>query len=116
MDKPIMDKKFRHKFQPYLHYRFIHEDEFDVGEVSKKMGIRPSSLYKWISGERLFPVDHLLSFMKATDFDYLKYLAKNCGFNLAPEIKSKRFTELIAELIKILSSFVDLEEIKNQGE
>lgn len=104
-----MIDNFRHQIQAFLHYKFIHTGEYKVEDVSKEMDVSASLLYKFISGERQFPADQLEPFMKATDFDYLRRLAKKCGFNLVPINKNKTVEDLLLLIIRILSSSIDLE-------
>lgn len=76
--------------------------------VSKGMGISSSTLYKWIEGERDVSVDYLLPYLKTTkDYRYLKYLARECGFQLVPKINKKMVAQLISELARVLASLVD---------
>lgn len=76
--------------------------------VSKTMGISSSTLYKWIEGERDVSVDYLLPYLKATkDYRYLKYLARECGFQLVPKVNKKMVAQLISELARVLASLVD---------
>lgn len=105
-----MNNDFRHQIQAFLHYKFIHMGEYKVEDVSKEMDISASLLYKYISGERQFPVDQLEFFMKATDFDYLRRLAGRCGFNLVPIIKNKIVRDLMESIINIISCAIDLED------
>ena len=76
--------------------------------VSKAMGISTSTLYKWTEGERDMSVDYLLPYLKATkDYSYLKYLARECGFQLVPKVNKKMVAMLISELARVLASLVD---------
>ena len=105
-----MANNFRQNFQAYLHYRIIHEGHFKVEDVSKEMDISASLLYKYISGERQFPQDLYEPFLKATDYDHLRKLAKRCGFHLVPIIENKQAIDCLKLMIAIFSSSIDLGE------
>lgn len=100
--------KIGHRFQSLLDQKFVYNKGLVVDIVSKAMGISSSLLYKWIEGHKKFPVDYLLSYLKATkDYSYLKYLARECGFQLVPKINKKMVATLISELARVLASLVD---------
>ena len=100
--------KSGHSFQKELSRKFVYKGDLIVKLVSKAMGISSSTLYKWIEGERDVSVDYLLPYLKATkDYRYLKYLAKECGFQLVPKINKKMVAQLISELARVLASLVD---------
>ncbi|MCK4760287.1 MAG: hypothetical protein KAT69_09555 [Candidatus Aminicenantes bacterium] len=100
--------KSGHSFQKELSRKFVYKGDLIVKLVSKTMGISSSTLYKWIEGERDVSVDYLLPYLKATkDYRYLKYLARECGFQLVPKVNKKMVAQLISELARVLASLVD---------
>ena len=100
--------KSGHSFQKELSRKFVYKEDLIVKLVSKEMGISSSTLYKWIEGERDVSVDYLLPYLKATkDYRYLKYLARECGFQLVPKVNKKMVAQLISELARVLASLVD---------
>lgn len=100
--------KSGHSFQKELSRKFVYKGDLIVKIVSKGMGISSSTLYKWIEGERDVSVDYLLPYLKTTkDYRYLKYLARECGFQLVPKINKKMVAQLISELARVLASLVD---------
>ena len=100
--------KSGHKFQKELSRKFVYKGDLIVKLVSKAMGVSSSTLYKWTEGERDMSVDYLLPYLKATkDYRYLKYLARECGFQLVPRVNKKMVTLLISELARVLASLVE---------
>ena len=96
------------RFQSVLDQKFVYKKDLVVEIISKAMGISSSTLYKWIEGVNDMSVDYLLSYLKATkDYRYLKYLARECGFQLVPKINKKMVAQLISELARVLASLVD---------
>ena len=100
--------KSGHSFQRELGRKFVYKGDLIVRLVSKAMDISTSTLYKWIEGEREPSIDYLLPYLKATkDYRYLKYLARECGFQLVPKVNKKMVAQLISELARVLASLVD---------
>lgn len=100
--------KSGHSFHKELSRKFVYKGDGIVKIVSKIMGISTSTLYKWIEREREMPVDYLLPYLKATkDYSYLKYLARECGFQLVPKVNTKMVAQLISELARVLASLVE---------
>lgn len=100
--------KIGHPFYKELSRKFVYKGAGIVKAVSKGMEISSSTLYKWIERKREMPVDYLLPYLKATkDYSYLKYLARECGFQLVPKVNTKMVAQLISELARILASLVD---------
>ena len=97
-----------HGFQRELSRKFVYKGDLIVRLVSKAMGVATSTLYKWIEGERKPDIDRLLPYLKATkDYTYLRYLARECGFQLVPKVNKKMVATLISELARVLASLVD---------
>ena len=100
--------KSGYRFQSLLNEKFYYKNKLVVDVVSKGMGVSSSTLYKWINGTNEMGVDYLLPFMKSSkDYTYLKYLARECGFQLTPKVNNKMVIMLISELTRILASLVE---------
>ena len=100
--------KIGHPFYKELSRKFVYKGDGIVKIVSKAMGVSTSTLYKWIEREREMSVDYLLPYLKGTkDYSYLRYLARECGFQLVPKVNKKMMAQLISELARILASLVE---------
>ena len=103
-----MKVKRGHSFQKELSRKFVYKGDLIVRIAAKSIGISTSTFYKWIEGERDASIDYLLPYLKGTkDYTYLKYLAKECGFQLVPKVNKKMVAQLISELARVLASLVD---------
>ena len=84
-------------FQCHLYEVFIIQKKWRVDEMSKKMGISADLLYRYIRGERKFPLDIFPAYLKATgDLDALKYLVSEVGYCLIPKVKEREAAQLRA--------------------
>lgn len=100
--------KSRYRFQSLLNRKFYYQNKFAVDIVAKAMGVSSSTLYKWIEGANDMSVDYLLPYMKSTkDYSYLKYMARECGFQIVPKVNKKMVAQLISEMARILAALVD---------
>jgi len=76
--------------------------------VSKKMKISSDLLYRYIRGDKRFPFDRFLDFLKATeDLEYMKFIATEMGCILIPKIKNKKFIDGLTEITLALSGIAD---------
>jgi len=99
--------------QNLLYVNFIVKKKYRVDEVSKIMGYHKDTVYRWIRGERPFPVDEIPNLVKSTgDIEYLEYLADLCDFSIMPKIKDKTTAKMLFQMTKIFQSAIDLEEHK----
>ena len=73
-----------------LYYHLITGGKHRIDEVAEKMGISPSSLYKYAEGECNFPPDLTPRLYNAThEKEFLDYLVKNTDQMLAPRPGAK---------------------------
>lgn len=83
---------------------FITMKKWRTDDIAKKMGISSDTLYRYIRGDKNFPFDRFLDFLKATgDLDYLKFIANEVGCTLIQKIKSERFAKDLAEIGRLLT-------------
>lgn len=68
-----------------LYYHLIASGKHRIDEVAEKMGISPSSLYKYAEGECNFPPDLTARLYNAThEKEFLDYLVKSTDQMLTP--------------------------------
>ena len=100
--------------QSLLYYKFRIRKSYRVDTVAKNWkpkALSPSTLHKWISGDRPFPVDQLSNLVNATrDLEYLEYYVDQCGYQLLPKIKDKKTAEVVMQVGKIMLSATDKKE------
>ena len=108
--KELMKRKFGYLFHSFLVHKFNYQKKFKVKDVAYKMDVDPSEFYKILRQEKEFPMDWLLPFIKATDFDYLEFLANECGFKLIPDIKNDKLKMVLTEIAKMLYLVGSLED------
>jgi len=90
-------------FQAHLYEVFIIQKKYRVEDVSKKMNTSSDLLYRYIRGDKRFPLARFLDYLKAThDLDALKYLARETGMLLIPQVKSEKVSNLMIEISRIL--------------
>jgi len=67
----------------------------------------PSSLHKWITGDRLIPDYQISNLVKATgDTSYLDYFCNPCGYTVIPEIKDKATLKMFTHMAKLMQSAI----------
>lgn len=102
-------KKFT--FQNLIYLNFIVKKKYRVDACAEKMGVHLDSLYRWIRGEKPFPIDRLSDLVNATeDTELLEYFTDPCGFTLLPKIKNKKMAETVIQIGRIMLSATDLKE------
>lgn len=97
--------------QNLLYVNFVVKKKYRVDTVAQIMGYHKDTLYKWIRGERPFPVDEISNLTNSTgDPEYLEYLANRSGFTLLPIIKDKATAKMFTHMVVILQSALNLKE------
>lgn len=98
-------------FQCLLYTNFIVLKKYRVDTAAQIMGHHKDTLYKWIRGERPFPVDEVPNLTKATgDTGYLEYLCDQSGFCLMPKIKDRATAKMFSHMAQVMRSVIDLKE------
>ena len=98
-------------YQMLLYYKFIAHKEFDTTSIAEKMGISLDTLYRYIRGDRPFPVDRISDLVNATqDTEFLDYLCSPCGFSLMPKIKDRTTMKTFSQLVRMMQSVLDSKE------
>ncbi len=97
--------------QSLLYVNFRIRKKYKVDTVVLKWPNKPissSTLHKWISGDRPFPVDQLAHLCIATeDTEYLEYYCDQCGYTLMPKIKDKATAKMFAKMVMVMQSAID---------
>lgn len=72
-------------FRVLLYHKFIYRKAFRVDEVADKMGIPPTTFYKYLQGQMNFPVDLVAKLYSATgDIEFLNFILNDTPHMLAP--------------------------------
>jgi len=94
--------------QCLLYINFIVKKKYRVDTIAQIMKIHPDTLYKYIRGERDFPIDRLADLVNATgDSEYLEYHANACGYVLMPKIKNRKTIEILGQMAKLMLTATD---------
>jgi len=97
--------------QSLLYVNFRIRKKYKVDTVVQNWPGKPlssSTLHKWISGDRPFPVDQLSNLTNATeDTEYLEYYCDQCGYTLMPKIKDKSTAKIVSQMVRIMQSAID---------
>ena len=73
------------------------------------MGIHKDSLYRWVRGDKPFPIDKLPDLINATeDVEFLEYLADQCSYSLIPKIGNRKTAEIMNQMAKVMLSATNL--------
>lgn len=100
-----------YRFSNHLYYIFIHQKKYRVDLIAERMNIHRDSLYRWIRGDKPFPIDQLPNLVNATeDASFLDYFADQCNYTLIPKIKNRKTVEIIARMAQIMLSAIDKRE------
>ena len=100
-----LNMKAKMGFQSLLYYKFVVHKTYRVDTVAEKMGLSSDTLYRYVRGDRPFPIDRLSDLVNATgDFEYLEYFNDRCGYSVIPKIKDKTTTEIMTQIAEIFLS------------
>ena len=98
-------------FQSLLYVNFIIRKRYRVDTTAQNMGIHKDTLYKWIRGERPFPVDQISNLVNATrDVEYLEYFCDPCNYTPMPKIKDKSIIKMFSQMVKVMQSAINLKQ------
>lgn len=104
MSNPNLSAESGNGIQALLYVRFIIEKRYRVDEVAPKMGIASDTLYKYIRGENLFPMERAGALTAATgDTCYLDYAADQSGYILVPKPTVKAVQKSVRQLEALIT-------------
>ena len=100
-----------YRFSNHMYYIFIVQKKHRVDLMAEKMKVHRDSLYRWIRGDKPFPIDQLSNLVNATeDVSFLEYFADQCNYSLMPKIRNKKTAEIMTQMAKVMLSATDRKE------
>ena len=93
------------KFQFFLYEKLVLSNKISVEEISKRIPMPASTLYNYLEGQTVCPIELLAPFYNATkDIDFLNFIIDDTDQRLVPKNAGNSRKSIIEETLDIASS------------